>query len=412
MLRIPARLLFGTIALAAWSLLSTITTIPTPAATNITFYAASDAHYGQTGTVGTITKDSARALMPGFLNNLPGITYPSAIGGGTVASPRAVLMAGDLIEVQDTTLWNTYSSAYGINGEKKLLWPLIEGTGNHDFYVTGAIKDTTWMVQKLSARNALRTSIVKTGQDSMGYHFSWDWDGVHFVNLNLYGGGTEVGYSGYKPLAARQFLATDLANNVGASGRPVFIMQHYPLRDDTFFPSTLRSQMATILRNYNVIGILHGHSHNEAIYKWIVAGDTIDSFDDGSIMNGDMMVFQITDGRLRVAARANTTWSTTVYLDKTIDMGTPVGLRSAKNNDVYRTNLVSIPEANWNLQVPSTVRRIEVSNLLGKRVRMLTLHGDRFDWNRKDTRGNRVEPGLYFFRDETKGTPLGKVLLR
>jgi hypothetical protein len=382
------------------------------AATNITFYAASDPHYGQTGTVGSITKDTARARMIGYLNNLPGVTYPTAIGGGIVAAPRAVLMAGDLIEVQDSVQWSQFTNDYGVNGEKKLVWPLIEGTGNHDFYITGNIKDTTWVVKKLIARNALRTSIVKTGQDSLGYHFSWDWDGVHFVNLNLYGGGTEAGYSGYKPLAARQFLANDLATNVGTSGRPVFIMQHYPLRDDTYFPSTLRTQMSTILRNYNVIGILHGHSHNEAIYKWIVSGDTIDSYDDGTIMNGDVMVFQITDGRLRVSARSNTTWSTTVLQDKTIDMGTPVGLRAGKAGGAYRNVLFSVPDAGWNQQVPATVRRIEVTNLQGKRIRLLTQRNGRFEWNRKDLRGHRVQPGLYLFRDEIKGTPLGKLVLR
>ena len=61
-----------------------------------------------------------------------------------------------------------------------------------------------------------------------GYHYSWDWDGVHFVNVNLFPGnvweGEAVAYGrGHDPLFARDFLIADLRRNVGTSGRPVVI---------------------------------------------------------------------------------------------------------------------------------------------------------------------------------------------
>jgi predicted phosphohydrolase len=393
----------------ALAFLAALAVTPSWSATDITFYAASDQHYGQTGNVGGISKDTARARMIGYLNNLPGTAYPASIGGGTVAPPRAVLIAGDLIEIQDSVQWSQYSADYGVNGEKKLAWPTFESTGNHDFYVTGVIKDTSWVVKKLIARNALRTGL--TNKDSTGYHYSWDWDGVHFVNLNLYGGSSELGWNGYRPLYAREFLAQDLAAHVGTSGRPVFIMQHYPLRDETAFPAAARLLFSNVLRDYNVIGILHGHSHNEAVYKWIVAGDTIDAYDDGTSLNGDMMVFQITDGRLRVIARTNNTWSATVLLDKTISMGTPITVKPGQKSP-YRNIVFSIPEAGWNQLIPATITRIEITNLQGKRVRLLQARHDRIEWNRRDQSGRRVTPGLYLIRDQDKGTALGKVLLR
>jgi hypothetical protein len=377
--------------------------------TNITFYATSDTHYGQTGTAAGMSKDTARARMVGYLNTLPGTAYPASVGGGTVAVPRAVLIAGDMIEFQDSVQWENYTKEFGVNGEKRLTWPTLEGAGNREFYVTGSIKDTTWMVRKLIARNALRTTSLN--KDTSGFHYSWDWDGVHFVNLNLYGGGGELGYMGYRPMRALEFLAQDLAARVGTSGRPVFIMQHYPLRDDAYFPAALRLQMSNIVRNYNVIGILHGHSHNEAVYKWIVSGDTVDVYDDGTAMNGDMMVFQITDGRLRVIARTHGAWSTTVLLDKTISMGEPVRV-SPGQRSVHSRTLFSVPGSGWNQAIPASVRHLEILDLAGRRIRVLAVSGDRVEWNGRDASGRRAPPGLYGFKERGKPGVLGKLLLR
>jgi cytolysin (calcineurin-like family phosphatase) len=318
-----------------------------------------------------------------------------------------------MIDYQDSILWERYTADFGVNGEKKLTWPTLEGAGNREFYVTGNIKDTTWMVRKLIARNALRTQAIN--RDTSGFHYSWDWDGVHFVNLNLYGGGTELGYLGYRPMRALEFLAEDLAARVGTSGRPVFIMQHYPLRDNTYFPPAQRTLMSNVIRDYNVIGIVHGHSHAEAVYKWIVSGDTVDVFDDGTAQNGDMMVFQITDGRLRAISRTHTTWSTTVLLDKTISMGTPIPVRPGETrayHDTYRDGLFVVAEGGPSLVLSGGVRRVEIIDLAGRHVASLPVRDGRAEWNRRDAAGKRVAAGLYGVREGGRRASIGKKLLR
>src|SRR5689334_15258988 len=67
---------------------------PAQAVTDITFFAVSDTHYGQSSA----TKDANRKAVVDILNTLPGKAYPTTVGGGPVGVPRAVLIPGDLID--------------------------------------------------------------------------------------------------------------------------------------------------------------------------------------------------------------------------------------------------------------------------------------------------------------------------
>ncbi len=72
------------------------------AVTDITFFAASDTHYGR---VFGNAYDSLRIVTVANLNALPGTLYPAALGGGPVAVPRGVVMPGDLIDRPYATRW-------------------------------------------------------------------------------------------------------------------------------------------------------------------------------------------------------------------------------------------------------------------------------------------------------------------
>ena len=51
-----------------------------------------------------------------------------------------------------------------------------------------------------------------------GYHYSWDWDFLHLVQLNIFPGNEVApGYSAPDPKGSLGFLADDLARCVGAS---------------------------------------------------------------------------------------------------------------------------------------------------------------------------------------------------
>ena len=275
------------------------------AGTDLTFFLTSDVHYGNN----TATNDTNRNRMVGYMNNLPGTDYPTAFGG-KVAAPRGVVIAGDLIERVDTVYWNQYTADYGINGEKRLKYPVFDAFGNHEFTVTSTIKDTLFMVRRMIARNLPRRSYFSS-MDSSGFHYSWDWDGVHFVNLNIYAGSTELGYNGYRPLKALEFLTQDLAANVGTSGRPVILVQHYTMdangNANNDLTNTIKSLVWTVVQNYNIVAILHGHSHSKKVYKW----NNIDVIDNGAAIVGDMVVLKITEGHFTAISRSAAATATT-----------------------------------------------------------------------------------------------------
>jgi hypothetical protein len=387
--------------------------LPASAATNFTFFLTSDVHYGNRSAA----NDTNRNRMVRYMNALPGTAYPAAIGD-TVATPRGVLIAGDLIERQDTVLWNEYTSDYGIAGEKKLRYPVFDAFGNHDFYTTGTIKDTLYMVRRMIARNVPRRSYF-TSLDSSGFHYSWDWDGVHFVNLNIYAGSTELGYNGYRPLKALEFLTADLAANVGTSGRPIILFQHYTMdangNANNDWTNVMKDALWNVVQNYNVVAILHGHSHSKKMYKW---KSTIDVIDNGAAILGDMVVVKITDGHLQAISRSasasasSQTWSSTLILSKTINMGTPAAAKPRQASAAHHHILFSIPGTGWNQQIPARVKRLEITDVRGQRLRVLSAAGGRVEWNRLDSKGRRVPAGIYFLREEGKKASLGKIALR
>ncbi len=366
-------------------------------AVDLTFFAVSDVHVGQHSAA----KDTARARMPAQLNALPGTAYPNNAGGGTVATPRGVVLPGDLVEFPQDSLWNQYIADYGVNGESKVHFPVYDGLGNHDQPGVSSV-----IMAHYLARNAARQYTVNF--DSAGYNYSWDWDGVHFVHLNLYSGGSEKGYfsstgtdgTGGDPLKSRNFLQLDLALRVGASGRPVFIMQHYPMTDNTFWTAADKTLLANSLQGYNVVGILNGHSHAKTFYKW----NGYDAYDDGTVMNGDVIVFHITDNRFLAVNRIGTAWGTLIS-DKTISMGTPTRLRPDQQGAKHQ-GLFTISGMDWTQNIPEGARSVEISDLRGHVIRRLSVQDHKVIWDRLSAAGRRVSEGVYLFKITGKERPV------
>ena len=101
-------------------------------------------------------------------------------------------------------------------------------------------------------------------------HYSWDWDDVHFVQLNLFPGYTSDPNCSEPPLwcdpmASLYFLQEDLALNVGNSGRPVVLVHHYSA--EWWVPLSwfqTHTDYNNVIAPYNVIGIFTGHLHKHA----------------------------------------------------------------------------------------------------------------------------------------------------
>ncbi len=210
-----------------------------------------------------------------------------------VQSPyRGVIVAGDLINQQGhnwfgaTTLWNgtgvctrcTPNFANDGGAYEGRIWPsrphcglsclwndgeyIYDGWGNHDMSATApdplGIQITVWqdLFETLKSR-------VRVGQypASEGGHYSWDWNGIHFVQLNLLAGnarsdGGDGVLTDKDPHQSLTFLQGDLAAH--AEGKPVVIVQHAAPDN---INSAEESTLADTLRPYRVVAFVFGHTH-------------------------------------------------------------------------------------------------------------------------------------------------------
>lgn len=363
----------------------------------LTFFAFSDIHFGQS----SVLKDAHRAAMVGRLNALPGKAYPDWVGGGPVAEPRGVLVAGDLVDYADPGLWVLYQADYGIRGESRLRFPIYDGMGNHEFYGT-AFETLVAALKRRHADRRADSTLGIAGMDESGLHYSWDWEGVHFVNLNVFAGGAAPLRAGVPgPNGSLDFLRRDLAERVGTSGRPVLLMQHFPfLESDTWFPASERNALISLLTNYNCIGILHGHTHARRFYKY----RGLDIFDDGAGMYGDHLVFRIQDGKLLVLNRVGDAWGG-LRFEKAISMSGPWKKtpepqpRPEPNPDAaaplpkrFRLDVAGMGTV---YRAEAEIRRVEIRNHEGRLVRILVPAGGLAHWDRLDESGKPVQRGLY-----------------
>ncbi len=230
-----------------------IKTILRPDPDGITFYGISDIHYGllHASEFGPQNIDA--------MNNLPGTNYPSEIGG-IVGKPRGVLIPGDwTVRDAESELWQ-YKLDWGLNGERLLKFPVFDTFGNHD---------GNRVREEIKARNLARKKDINISEN--GLHYSFDWDSVHFVSLGIYPGNERVG--GYDPHYSLDFLIKDLDANVKNSGKPVVLFQHFGFGTHSLAPEYWWSKAESeafyrVIKNYNVIVIIHGHEHDHFFNKW------------------------------------------------------------------------------------------------------------------------------------------------
>ena len=255
---------------------------------DLTFFTCSDTHYR-----GEVASNATKTATVDLMNALPGKPYPADLGGGTVGVPRGVIVPGDLIDHGQAPAklvhqeWALWTADFGLHGEGRLKFPTYEGYGNHDynehFYVENEIK----------ARNLARSNVVAIA--SNGYHYAWEWDGIHFIQLNLYPGTIRPkGAGGQSPRHALEFLRDELKKDVGTSGRAVIVSFHYQ-PTDTWWTDEEKQAFYDAIHDYNVILIIHGHQGRASIADWkgLTVLDNNDFFSTGffivHIDNGNHM---------------------------------------------------------------------------------------------------------------------------
>ena len=272
---------------------------PTPQGSDVTFFFVADTHYGlsQWGD-----NEAPNKATIDRMNALPGTPYPEATDLGEVAVPRGVLVGGDLSDSGIWFNWHGYrllrphdgfADDYGVSGEGRVAFPVYEGYGNHDIHNVRRKLVLCKIRQRNRQRNDVRLS-------DNGLHYSWDWAGVHFVNLNLYPGGPGDAED------SLGFLREDLAQKVGDSRRRVVLYQHYnfdPWSRD-WWEEAERDAFHEVARDYNVIAIFNGHTHATDHLVW----RGIDVYTVGNARDARFFVVHITPTRLVVVERHGDAW--------------------------------------------------------------------------------------------------------
>jgi cytolysin (calcineurin-like family phosphatase) len=242
---------------------ATVAPIPPHPNGELTFIVAGDSHFGHEGMVG------ANEKMVRAMNSITGKPWPEEIGG-TVAQPWGVLYMGDMTDTGAAWEYRQFEKMYGLTGTEGLLkYPVFEASGNHD-----RILPLSQVPSTVKRRHG-------------GQTYSWDWDGVHFVCLDLYPNAKNL-----------EWLKLDLARVSAA--RPVVLYWHYTPEADFAIVGkdwTEREKQAVLkaIKPYNVIAIFCGHWHAVGQFQW--GGH--DLFQPGSPRHSahTFMVVRIKDGQ-------------------------------------------------------------------------------------------------------------------
>ena len=183
---------------------------------------------------------------------------------------NGIIVAGDLTQNSRIDEFEAYLASIAGVADR-----VYDGLGNHDMESGNCcvgLGHSGYCTCPLRIAAAVATRPRQTAKAmAEGYHYSWDWQDVHVVQLNLYpadGPGAKT----YSPGNALSFLKRDLAAKVGTSGRPVVLVHHYGMDDfsivearaDTapygWTPTELAAYWDAIA-DYNVILIVTGHLH-------------------------------------------------------------------------------------------------------------------------------------------------------
>jgi cytolysin (calcineurin-like family phosphatase) len=226
------------------------------AARDVTFYLVSDTHVGMNyrKTVPPFGPDQFNAHVAKTLEVLaqvPGTAWQEGPvaeamkGKGPVPRPLGMIVAGDLTEVGNATEWKDFDRLFPWQGTTPAKYPLFAIAWNHD-------------------REMLAAGLVQTLSED-GFHSAWNWQGVHFINVNLYAGdGAKEGAketSMWNPESSLTFLKARLAKI--APTEPVVIAQHLDFSArSTWWDQPKRKAFYDAIKGHNVIALLHGHTHD------------------------------------------------------------------------------------------------------------------------------------------------------
>lgn len=216
---------------------------------------------------------------------------------GEIDDIRGIIMAGDITQngrdgrVFSFDEYGEFVDRYGLCGNKQVKYPIYEGYGNHDYFewdnIFYKIPADHPVADSVAIRNEYRPGVMNVAPNLDG-HYSWEWDDLHFIQLNL--APTDIvpdlGIEGLRdPRNALTFLKNDLKENVQNTDKKVIITAHYGPWEWREWDENKINDLCKVIENYssNIVGYIHGHSHSTSVYDWC----EITIFNSGSPYHND-----------------------------------------------------------------------------------------------------------------------------
>lgn len=271
------------------------------------------------------------------LNGLERQRWPETVAGAAsglrgagqpIGRPLGLVIGGDMTDdgggqiamPQEGTQLLQFSQRYqeGV-GPDRVHFPVYAGLGNHDLDQDGPPPHADWYRRELRdyvelnhrAGVFFKPPVPADNYDVTSDCYSWNWGGLHLVQMHRFAGDTGKG-----AVSGLPWLKADLAN--AGDGRPVVLFQHYgwdPFSLERWDPSREtfdddgagaphwwnddnRRAMLEVLRGYNVVGIFHGHQHETAM---VYRRDGLDLFKPKAAYMGGFALVRITDDFMDVA---------------------------------------------------------------------------------------------------------------
>ena len=238
-------------------------------------------------------------------------------------SYRGLLVAGDLTE--RTTKWEILqfynallpedeaeSEVSAILNHSKQLDRLYEGFGNHDM-AKGTCCSGTDSPDDCVCESEL-LDIINRGERrdqirAQPPHYSWEWDGIRFVQLNLEPADEpEISWnqSGRDPQDALQFLKAEL-NDAGPD-KNVIVVHHYGLDrfSNKWWSDENKQAYADAIRDYRVVAIVTGHLHwSRTPSRLQQCWNDVTAVTVGSTRLGFVLDFEIIDDQMTLTRSRN-----------------------------------------------------------------------------------------------------------
>lgn len=190
---------------------------------------------------------------------------------------KGLIVAGDLTDNGEVEQFNSFKNDYGLKGDKLIKLPVFETSGNHD-YSTGKKYNSpneVPVIKNIIDRNRNRQDVVAVGP---GGQYAWKWGDVVFINLGLKPSDDETTTTKKNGLIVRftppfdslSFLKKTLNDkSIVNQKSKIVITAHYSFKGpDKRFSAVERRAFYDVIKSYNVIALLHGHTHRTSTSSW------------------------------------------------------------------------------------------------------------------------------------------------